>query len=248
MWVKRVRSSLKKQNTPFVVIQSWNKDIILLPTILLCFIFSLIEAMTPIDDNPALYTALGGIWFTVFALNWIILRFDMKLMWVALITFGSVALILALQLLGMLEGVMERIRGWEFYLNSGVYLGLGVIFSIGIAVSWVYQQFRFAVITANETEIHTGLFGSVEKFSREQTVFEKNVSEDALEKGLFRMGTIILRSEVPSNPKTYVYPNVLSVDSKDIRARDIQNEARVTVVAAAPPSQSDSSGSDAAGS
>ncbi len=240
MWVKTVRSSLKKQNTPYVIIQSWNKDIIMLPTILLSLIFAIIQAFTPFEENKAIYTQLGGVWFAVFLLNWIILRFDLKVMWVALLTFGMISIILALQLLGLLQGALETIAGWEFYLNSGVYLGLGLVFSIGIVISFLIQQFKFAVITANETEIHTGLFGKVEKISREQTVFEKNVSGDALEKGLFRMGTIILRAEVPNNPRTYVYPNVLFIDAKDIKARDIQNEARVTIVQAA---SSDTSGS-----
>lgn len=229
MWVRTTSKSLKKQDTPHVIIQSWNKDIVLLPTILLCFIFAIIESVIKIEDNPTIYTTLGGIWFTVFLLNWIILRFDMKLMWVALVTFAGIALILGLQLLGQLQDMLEWIHSFEFYLNSGVYLGLGLIFSLGIVVSWAFQQFRYAVITPNETEIHSGLFGKVEKISREQTVFEKNVSDDALEKGLFRMGTIVLRSEVPNNPQTFVYPNVLFVDSKDMRARDIQNESRVSV-------------------
>jgi len=229
MWVAKVRRSLKKQDTPFVVIQSWNKDIVLLPTILLSFIFAVIESFVGFEDNPNLYTALGGIWFTVFLLNWIVLRFDLKIMWVALLAFGGIAIILSLQFLGMLEGILATIRGWRFYLNAGVYVGLGSIFSIGVLLSWIHQQFNYAVVTPNESEIHTGLFGKVEKISREQTVFEKNVSDDALEKGLFRMGTIIIRAELPNNPRTYVFPNVLFVDMKDMKARDIQQETRVFV-------------------
>jgi hypothetical protein len=233
MWVRSVRRALEKQETPYVAIQSWNKDIILLPTILVCFVFALVQTLGPeVADNriPSVYYTLGGTWFAVFLLNWIILRFDMKLMWVVVIVLAVVVLVLALQMLGWLKGLMQSIRGWDFYLNSGVYLGLGVIFSIGIILSWLRQQFYFAIITPNETEIHSGIFGKVEKISREQTIFEKNVSEDALEKGLFRMGAIIIRAEVPHNPRTYVYDNVLFIDTKDRRARDIQSEERVTIV------------------
>ncbi len=234
MWVKRVRSALKKQKTPFVIVQSWNKDIVLLPTILLSFVFALVESFITYQDNPTLYTALGGIWFTVFLLNWIILRFDLKIMWVAVLAFGGIAIILGLQLLGWLESILEAVQGWKFYLNAGVYLGLGIVFSIGIFIAWLHQQFSFALITPNEAEIHSGLFGTVEKISREQTVFEKNVSDDALEKGLFQMGTIIIRAEVPTNPRTFVYTNVLFVDQKESKARDIQNESRVIVATANP--------------
>jgi len=232
MWVRRVRRALEKQETPYVIFQSWNKDIVLLPTILVCFVFALVQALGPEvknDQIPALYTTLGGAWFTIFLLNWIILRFDMKLMWVVILVLGVVVLVLALQMLGFLGGVLASIRSWDFYLNSGVYLGLGIIFSLGIVISWLHQQFNFALVTANETEIHSGIFGKVEKISREQTLFEKNVSEDALEKGLFRMGTIIIRAEVPHSPRTYVFENVLFIDTKELRARDIQSEERVTI-------------------
>ena len=238
MWVRSVKRSLQKQDTPFVVIQSWNKDIVLLPTILLSFVFSFVLALSPDPGkHPAVlttYATLGGTWFAVFLLNWIILRFNMKILWVVILALAILSLTLVLHFMGALAGLLAAIKSWRFYLNEGVYLGLGVVFSLGIVVSWITNQFHFAVITPNETEIHTGIFGKVEKISREQTIFEKNVSDDALEKGLFRMGTIIIRVTIPIDPRTYVYENVLFVDTKDEKARDIQKEERVKLVSDGP--------------
>ena len=169
----------------WLVIFQWTPKILYVPTILASFIAA---ALSCIDSIPR--PAIGGIWFAIFFLNFLIEEYNISIK-ILVITVVSIGFFLLwLHLLGWVGGFFGLFKNIAVSMNTTVYLLVGIIGLLAILFSWLKGLFYYMSITPNYMNIQEGPTESGEQIGREDYNSRIDTS-DFLER-LMGFGRIII--------------------------------------------------------
>ncbi|MHC4203497.1 MAG: hypothetical protein ACYSTT_02520 [Planctomycetota bacterium] len=160
----RMQKSLREDPdiNDWLVIFEWTPKILYVPTIVASFIAAAISCF---DSIPG--AAIGGVWFAVFFLNFLIEEYNISIK-ILLITIVSIGFFLLwLHLLGWVWGFFGLFKHIAVSMNSTVYILVGIIGLMAIFFSWLKGLFYYMSITPNYMNIQEGPTESGEQIGRE---------------------------------------------------------------------------------
>jgi hypothetical protein len=167
---KTVRTRLKMEKViredpdinDWLIIYNWTPKILYVPTIVVSFLAAVLLSIHCIP--PAV---IGGIWFVVFLLNFLIEEYNIsiKILLITLISLGF--FLLWLHLLGSVMGFLKLFRHVAISMNATVYLLVGIIGLLTIFISWLKGLFYYITITPNYMNLQDGPTESGEQIGRE---------------------------------------------------------------------------------
>ena len=169
----------------WLVVFNWTSKVLYVPTIAASFLAAGISCFHSI--SPA---AVGGVWFAVFFLNFLIEEYDISIK-ILLITIVSLGFFLLwLHLLGWVVPFLKLFRNIAVSMNATVYLLVGIIGLLTIVTSWLKGLFYYVTITPNYMNLQEGPTESGEQIGREDYNSRIDTS-DFLER-LMGFGRIII--------------------------------------------------------
>ncbi|MBN2182039.1 MAG: hypothetical protein JW715_08995 [Sedimentisphaerales bacterium] len=169
----------------WLVIYNWTPKVLYVPTIAISFIAAILSCIRGIP--PA---AIGGIWFVVFFLNFIIEEYNVSIKILIITLVGLGFFLLWLHLLGKVVDFFRFFRHVAISMNATVYLLVGVVGSATVFISWLKGLFYYITITPNYMNIQDGPTESGEQIGREDYNSRIDTS-DFLER-LMGFGRIII--------------------------------------------------------
>ena len=169
----------------WLIIYNWTPKVLYVPTIVVSFFAAVLLC---IKGMPL--AAIGGIWFAVFFLNFLIEEYNIsiKILLITLVSLGF--FLLWLHLLGMVMDFLKLFRSIAISMNATVYLLVGIIGLAAIFISWFKGLFYYITITPNYMNIQDGPTESGEQIGREDYNSRIDTS-DFLER-LMGFGRIII--------------------------------------------------------
>jgi MFS family permease len=190
---RTVRTRLRMEKTvrddpdinDWLVIHNWTTKILYVPTIIASFIAAALLQIPGINQ-----AAVGGIWFAIFFLNFLIEEYNIsvKIVIITLISIGF--FLLWLHLLGWAMDFLRLFRKIAISMNSTVLLLAGILGLLTIFISWVRGLFYYISITPNYMNLQDGPTESGEQIGREDYNTKIDTS-DFLER-LMGFGRIII--------------------------------------------------------
>jgi hypothetical protein len=167
---KPLRTRLRMQKTikddpdinDWLVIFEWTPKILYVPTIVASFLAAGLSCFDGISG-----AAIGGIWFAIFFLNFLVEEYDISIK-ILLITIVSVGFFLLwLKLLGWVVPFFGLFKHIAVSMNATVYLLVGIIGLLAIFISWLKGLFYYVTITPNYMNLQEGPTESGEQIGRE---------------------------------------------------------------------------------
>ena len=169
----------------WLVVFNWTPKVLYVPTIVASFLAAGFSCFHSISG-----TAVGGIWFAVFFLNFLIEEYNISIK-ILLITIVSLGFFLLwLHLLGWVVPFLKLFRNIAVSMNATVYLLVGIIGLFTILISWLKGLFYYVTITPNYMNLQEGPTESGEQIGREDYNTRIDTS-DFLER-LMGFGRIII--------------------------------------------------------
>jgi len=192
MFRKTIRTRLRMEKVirddpdinDWLVIFNWTTKILYVPTIAASFLAAILIS---IGCNQ---TVIGGIWFAVFFLNFLIEEYNIsiKILLITLISLGF--FLLWLHLLGKVTDFLGLFKKIAISMNFTVYFLVGLIGLLAIFTSWLKGLFYYISITPNYMNLQDGPTESGEQIGREDYNTRIDTS-DFLER-LMGFGRIII--------------------------------------------------------
>jgi hypothetical protein len=169
----------------WLIIYNWTPKALYVPTIVVSFFAGVLLCIKGVP--PA---AIGGVWFAVFFLNFLIEEYNISIK-ILLITVVSLGFFLLwLHLLGQVMNFLRLFKNIAISMNAMVYLLVAVIGSAAVFISWFKGLFYYITITPNYMNIQDGPTESGEQIGREDYNSRIDTS-DFLER-LMGFGRIII--------------------------------------------------------
>ncbi len=146
----------------FLVIYNLTPKALYFPTIAVSYLAALLLLIPGIDG-----TVIGGIWFAVFFLNFLIEEYNIsiKISLIFLISMGF--FLLWLHLLGKVTAFLDFFKNIAISMNAAVYLLVGILGLATIFISWIKGLFYYVTLTPNYINIQGGPTESGEQIGRE---------------------------------------------------------------------------------
>jgi len=172
----RFRVGLQLERDPdineWLICFAWSRKILYLPAIGMSFVGAL--AMLLIQWNvipeqiaPVVAEVIGSLWVLTFLLSFLVDEYEMSVKILAIIVLLILLLVLWLHLLGWLVGFLRLLGRVSVSMSWQGFLFLGLLFSIGIVVSWIKGMFYYVAITPNYLNLQIGLTETGEQIARE---------------------------------------------------------------------------------
>ena len=182
-----------------LVLRSWPKIILMLPTIVVSLICGILMAVwgtpTPSPDQFTFENGVGLFFLVVLAINLIILLYDLNLRGFLIVALLIIALVLGLFLLdkGGDESVWKKIGNAlsvRVVANGAFYFMFAIILLFNLVIAWVITRFYYWRVEHNEIIIHRGFMHEQERHPTAQARFTL-VIEDIVEYGLLGCGKLV---------------------------------------------------------
>jgi hypothetical protein len=164
---RRVERSIREDPdiNEWLVVFGWSRKVLYLPTVAVSFIAAIIMF---INEQWEYRFILGGIWFGVFFLNFLIDEYEMS---VKVLLIGLLAIGLLFLWLGFLAWLLPFLRVFthlRISVSGTGYLIIGLLFLAAIGISWIRGLFYYVAITPNYMNIQFGPTETGEQVSREE--------------------------------------------------------------------------------
>jgi len=177
----------------WLVVFDWTPKVLYVPTIAAAFIAAILMYLEQgkvwffADLDTA---AVGGIWFLLFFLNFIIEEYNInvKMILIGLVGFGC--FLLWLHLLGGVCWFFRLFTNLAISMSGTGFLLIGVFGVLTIAVSWFKGLFYYVSLTPNYMNIQEGPTESGEQISRED--YNSRVDTSDFMERLMGFGRIII--------------------------------------------------------
>ena len=192
----RVRTEREVRDDPdihdWLVVFNWSRKALYVPTIAISLAAATVmflkemgcffDAVTP--------EIIGGVWFVVFFLNFLVEEFEINVKVVLIGTLCLLALLLWLHLLGWVRPFVRMFGHITIQMSWMGYLALAVMGLATILISWIRGLFYYVVFTPNYMNIQWGLTESGDHVGRED--YNTHVdTTDVLER-LMGFGKIVI--------------------------------------------------------
>jgi len=147
----------------WLIVFDWTPKILYVPTIAASFLAAVISWVF----SSASPSVIGGVWFAVFLLNFIVEEYNVsiKVLLIGLVGIGF--FLLWLHLLHYVGGFLKLFERIAVSVNATVYLLVGIIGLLAALVSWLKGLFYYLTITPNYMNVQEGPTESGEQIGRE---------------------------------------------------------------------------------
>ena len=153
----------------WLIVFNWSRKVLYLPTIIVSVIGAAVMLMARAGMLPASPTGeiVGGIWVLAFVMCFLVDEYEMSIKVLAIVVLALLLLGLWLHMLGWLGAFFRTLGEISVSISWTGFLFIALIFSIGVAVSWLKGLFHYVAITPNYMNIQVGLTETGEQISRE---------------------------------------------------------------------------------
>lgn len=201
-----------------VILRSWPKIIMMLPTLVMAIITGFIMAMygPPAWDQPFnRIHLLNLVFLMVLALNLMLLLYDLSLRGFLIVALSLLAVVLGLFLINQARGgvfhAIGRALSVRVLANSAFYFLFSIVLLINMVIAWVITRFHYWVVDHNEIIIHTGFMHEQERHPTSTARFTLEI-DDVLEYALFGSGKLVFT--FTDEKRARELPTVLRVRGK----------------------------------
>jgi len=172
----RVRVAAQLRNDPdineWLIVFNWSRKVLYTPMILASIagavVMLLAKPPSAVGAAPnAAAQIIGGVWLGLFLLCFLIDEYEMSVKVLAIVVLFVLLMGLWLHLLGWLGGFFRVLGRISVSMSWMGFLFIALIFSVGVAVSWIKGLFHYVAITPNYMNIQVGLTETGEQISRE---------------------------------------------------------------------------------
>ena len=170
----------------WLVIFDWTGKILYFPTIAASFLAAVLSLL--FSSIPP--SVIGGVWFAVFFLNFIVEEYNISIKVLLIGLVGTGFFLLWLHLLGGVIGFLRFFKHIAVSMNATVYLLVGIIGLLAILMSWLKGLFYYVAIMPNYINLQAGPTESGEQIGREDYNSRVDTS-DFLER-LMGFGRIVI--------------------------------------------------------
>ena len=175
----------------WLVTFDWSRKVLYVPTIITSLVASL--AVGLVDANvltQAVVPFVGGIWFAVFAINFLVNEYVVSIKVLLILVLCIVALFLWLQFLGWVQPFLRSFHHLGITVGWRGYLLIAGLFFLAVLISYMRGLFYYVAITPNYMNIQTGPTETGEQISREE--YSTRVDTGDFLERLFGFGRIII--------------------------------------------------------
>jgi len=170
----------------WLIVFDWTPKILYVPTI----VASLLAAVVSWVFGSIPPGVIGGLWFVVFFLNFLVEEYNISIKVLLMILAGLGFFFLWLHLVNCVVSFLHLFRHIAVSMNATVYLLVGMIGLLTVLTSWLKGLFYYLVITPNYMNVQEGPTESGEQIGREDYNSKVDTS-DFLER-LMGFGRIII--------------------------------------------------------
>ncbi|MBN2270057.1 MAG: hypothetical protein JXN61_05550 [Sedimentisphaerales bacterium] len=170
----------------WLIVFDWTPKILYVPTI----VTSLLAAVVSWIFSSIPPGVIGGLWFVVFFLNFIVEEYNISIKVLLIILAALGFFFLWLHLFDCVVSFLHLFRHIALSMNATVYLLVGIIGLLTVLVSWLKGLFYYLTITPNYMNVQEGPTESGEQIGREDYNSRVDTS-DFLER-LMGFGRIII--------------------------------------------------------
>ena len=170
----------------WLIVFDWTPKILYVPTI----VASLLAAVVSWVFSSIPPGVIGGLWFVVFFLNFLVEEYNISIKVLLMILAGLGFFFLWLHLVDCVVSFLHLFRHIAVSMNATVYLLAGIIGLLTVLTSWLKGLFYYLVITPNYMNVQEGPTESGEQIGREDYNSKVDTS-DFLER-LMGFGRIII--------------------------------------------------------
>jgi hypothetical protein len=154
----------------WLIVFGWTPKILYVPTIAASLIAALLMFLQETQwgvfaDIPT--RLVGGIWFTIFLINFIVEEYDISIKVLIIGIIGVGFIFLWLNLIGWAGSFVSLFRHLGFSISGTGYLLMTVIGALVILVSWLRGLFYYVAITPNYMNLQEGPTETGEQIGRE---------------------------------------------------------------------------------
>jgi hypothetical protein len=175
----------------WMVVFDWSRKVLYVPTIVASLLASLAMGLVQMHVlTEAMIPIVGGIWFAVFAVNFLVDEYTVSIKVLLILILCVVALFLWLHFMGWVEPFIRSLRHIGITIDWMGYLLIAALFSTAVLISYLRGLFYYVAITPNYMNIQTGPTETGEQVSREEYTTRVDTG-DFLER-LFGFGRIII--------------------------------------------------------
>ena len=195
----RLRVSKQLHDDPdineWLVVFDWSRKVLYVPTIIASLLASLAVGLVAAGVFSAaaadtIVPLVGGIWFAIFALNFLVDEYVVSIKVLLILILCVVAMFLWLHFMGWVEPFIQSFRHIGITVDWVGYLLIAGLFSIAVLISYLRGLFYYVAITPNYMNIQTGPTESGEQVSREE--YSTRVDTGDFLERLFGFGRIII--------------------------------------------------------
>jgi hypothetical protein len=212
-----------------VVIRSWPKIIFLYPVMLTAFLCGLWQSWSGTAEAPVSETA-GMIFFTVLALDLLVISFDFSRFKLLSIFFFVLSILFLLLYLStrweVLTFLKDLFRGLHISASTSFYYALSAYLFVIMVAVYISTRFDYWEIRSNEILHREGFLGDVKRFPSPNLKMTKEIS-DVFEFLLLGSGRIVL---FPASEKqAIVLDHVLAVNAKERAIQELLSTLAVEI-------------------
>jgi hypothetical protein len=154
----------------WLVIFGWTQKVLYVPTIFAAVIAAILMFLS--ESGWQIFAGIdprlvGGLWFAVFFLNFLVEEYNVNLRILAIALAGLGCFLLWLHLMGAVLWFLGLFGHLAFSISGTGYLLIAVIGLLTIGVSWLDGLFHYVAITPNYADIQYGPTESGEQIARE---------------------------------------------------------------------------------
>ncbi len=205
----------------FLVVFDWTQKVLYLPTV----IASLFAAIFMyILDADKMHEIIGGIWFAIFFLNFLVEEYNIRLMVIITSLVSAGFLLLLLILFQKVHFFFRLFTHLDVVICWKVYLLVGLLGLLTIVISWLRGLFYYVVITPNYINIQEGLTETGKQIARRD--FHTSVDTTDLVERLLGFGKIKITFKGGERPPITLY--VWRIGTKVKKLEEIGTKMIVT--------------------
>jgi hypothetical protein len=181
-----------------VVIRSWPKIVMMVPTLIVALICGVVMAMKGMPDPQRgfsfIYHGFCLLFLFVLLVNLVLLLYDLSLRGFSIVVLLIIVLGLILYLT-QLKGYhvlewLQKVLSLQVYANAAFYFLFAFVLLVNIIIAWVITRFHYWVVEHNEIIIHNGFMHEEERHPTSSARYRLQI-DDVVEYGLFGAGTLV---------------------------------------------------------
>jgi hypothetical protein len=187
--------ALDQDINEWLICFNWSSKVLYLPAIVMSFLGALTMLMiqwktVPEHPAPVIAQVVGGLWLLAFVISFLVDEYEMSFKVLTFIVLMLLLLVLWLHLLGWLTAFLRLLGRVSVSMSWQGFLFIGLLFSVGIVVSWINGLFHYVAITPNYMNIQVGVSESGEQVSRED--YNTRVDTGDLLERIMGFGRIVI--------------------------------------------------------